>query len=181
MWFLVSPSWIARRHCCHQSPFYAYLRKGREGGREGGGREGGGREGRGRWEGGRGRHKDHVSYHFDNREQTYWWVWLTRRRNWVRRHSSFSCAAASPPAEEAKNGRRRMHESQRVYLTQCIHASMRISTNHNSLGCEQPSRPRCSQCAGRISANARPPQLHWGDRECGCFTPYTYNTDGWPY
>ena len=32
----------------------------------------------------------------------------------------------------------------------------------NSLGCEQPSRPRCrtiTQCAGRVSANARPLQL----------------------
>ena len=51
---------------------------------------------------------------------------------------------------------------------------MRISTNHNSLVCEQPSRPRCrtiTQCSGRISANARPLQLRWGDRECGCFTP----------
>ena len=60
---------------------------------------------------------------------------------------------------------------------------MRISTNHNSLSCEQPSRPRCrtiTQCAGHISANARPLQLCWGDRECGCFTPCTYNTDGWP-
>ena len=59
---------------------------------------------------------------------------------------------------------------------------MRISTNHNSLGCEQPSRPRCriiTQCAGRVSANARPLQLRWGDRECGCFMPCTYNTNGW--
>ena len=42
---------------------------------------------------------------------------------------------------------------------------LRISTNHNSLGCEQPSRPRCRtiiQCAGRFSANARPLQLPWG-------------------
>ena len=54
--------------------------------------------------------------------------------------------------------------------------------NHNSLGCEQPSRPRCrtiTQCAGRVSANARPLQLCWGDRECGCFTPCTYNMYMW--
>ena len=45
--------------------------------------------------------------------------------------------------------------------------------NHNSLGCEQLSRPRCrtiTQCAGRVSANTRPLQLRWGDWECGCFT-----------
>ena len=50
-------------------------------------------------------------------------------------------------------------------------SSMRISTNHNSLGCEQPSRPRrrtITQCTGRVSANARPLQLRGGDRECGC-------------
>ena len=50
---------------------------------------------------------------------------------------------------------------------------MRISTNHSSLGCEQPSRPRCrtiTHCAGCVSANARPLQLCWGDRECGCLT-----------
>ena len=48
----------------------------------------------------------------------------------------------------------------------------------------RPSRPRCrtiTQCAGCVSANTRPLKLHWGDRECGCFTPCTYNTDGWPY
>ena len=47
---------------------------------------------------------------------------------------------------------------------------MRISTNHNSLGCEQPSRRRCrtiTQCTGRVSANARPLQLRWGDRNVG--------------
>ena len=52
----------------------------------------------------------------------------------------------------------------------------RISTNHNSLGCKQPSRPRCrtiTQRAGCVSANARPLQLRWGDQECGCFTPCT--------
>ena len=56
----------------------------------------------------------------------------------------------------------------------CVHIQcMGISTNHNSLGYEQPSRPRCrtiTQCVGRVSANARPLQLRWGDRECGCFT-----------
>ena len=60
-----------------------------------------------------------------------------------------------------------IHVDDITVLTTC----MRISTNHNSLGCEQPSRPRCrliTQCAGRVSANARPLQLRWGDRECGC-------------
>ena len=71
-------------------------------------------------------------------------------------------------------------ERQHVQCT-CSAGYMRISMNHNSLGCEQPSRPGCrtiTQCAGRVSANAR---LRWGDQECGCFTPCTYNTDGWPY
>ena len=37
-----------------------------------------------------------------------------------------------------------------------------------------------TQCAGRISANARPHQLRRGDRECGYYMPCTCNTDGWP-
>ena len=78
-----------------------------------------------------------------------------------------------------------VHPVSDMYIVH-VHVSvyMRISMNHNSLGCEQPSRPRCrtiTQCAGHVSANARPLQLCWGDRECGCFTPCTYNTDGWPY
>ena len=60
-----------------------------------------------------------------------------------------------------------------MYNVYTCSAYMRISMNHNSLGCKQPSRPRCrtiTQCAGHVSANARPLQLRWGDRECGCFT-----------
>ena len=37
-----------------------------------------------------------------------------------------------------------------LHIGTCIYTYMRISTNHNSLGCEQPSRPRCrtiTQCA----------------------------------
>ena len=41
--------------------------------------------------------------------------------------------------------------------------------NHNSLGCELPLG-LVTHCAGRISANARPHQLCWGDRECGYYT-----------
>ena len=75
-----------------------------------------------------------------------------------------------------------------VYTYKCtctcvyvLYMYMGISMNHNSLGCEQPSRPRSRtiiQCAGRVSANVRPLQLCWGDRECRRFMPCTYNTDG---
>ena len=56
-----------------------------------------------------------------------------------------------------------------ITIVSCIHMYRRISKNHNSLGCEQASRPRCktiTQCAGRVSANSRPHQLCWGDRVC---------------
>ena len=38
----------------------------------------------------------------------------------------------------------------RQFTCTCAYAYMRISENHNSLGCKQPSRPRCltiTQCA----------------------------------
>ena len=71
-----------------------------------------------------------------------------------------------------------------MYARNMLATYMRISTNNNFLGCEQPSKRICkiiTQYPGHVSANARPLQLRWGDRECGLFTPCSYNTDGWPY
>ena len=58
---------------------------------------------------------------------------------------------------------------------------MRISKNHNSLGCKQPLCLDVNQSPDVQDTNARPHQLCWGDRECGRYMSCTCNTDGWPY
>ena len=102
---------------------------------------------------------DHPEYHRENLEDVEWMQNLLHQQNmvWFHRNINGVLTIAPGPAD----------------ITCTL---MRISTNHNSLGCEQPSRPRCrtiTQCAGCVSANARPLQLRWGDRECGCFTSCT--------
>ena len=69
-----------------------------------------------------------------------------------------------------------------VTYSLCLYSVvMRISKNHNSLGCEQPLGLDVNQSPDvRVSANARPHQLRWGDWECGGYLSCTCNTDGWP-
>ena len=38
-----------------------------------------------------------------------------------------------------------------------------------------------TQCTGCVSANARPDQLRWGDRECGHHMSCACTTDSWPW
>lgn len=62
-------------------------------------------------------------------------------------------------------------------IKQVLASLLRVSENHNSLGCKQLTALMPSpitQCTGHVPANTR------GDRNVGHYVPCTCNTDDWP-